>query len=149
MLVQFQDFYSKSGSLRFDCTSKHPEHPKCLFTQKEFKINVPHFPGGKRHERIIRSTDDVWEYIHYACDLVPEETEVGHLLRIAGIGVCPVPLFTDLSRELLKMYRLCGKDRWPYPGSYFDQLTAYVDGIAIIIAEDNRKMRLEDKNASK
>lgn len=134
--MQFQDLKRRADNpRRFDCTSGHEYHPRCLFRLNEIEINVPDFPKGiGRHKRVIRSDDDAWDYLRYACKLVPELNEAEHLLRV---NVCPAPFIDRLSIELYKMYQLCGTNRFPYPGGYFDQPEIYIDAVGIIAAEEN------------
>lgn len=135
--MQYADLKSRSdSSRRLDCTSGHEGHPKnCLNRLKEFKIDVANFAGGiGRHKRRIKSADDIHDYLEYACRVVPEYNEIYHLLRH---GICPAPLITSLSFELYRMYQCCGTNRWPYPGSYFDQLEIYIEASGIIASEES------------
>lgn len=135
--MQYADLRSRSDSTkRFDCTSEHEGHPKnCLNRLKEFEINVADFPGGiGAHKRRIKSADDIHDYLEYACGVVPELNEIQHLIRLR---ICPAPLITPLSFELYRMHQCCGNNRWPYPGSYFDQLEIYIEASAIIASEES------------
>lgn len=134
--MQYEDLKRRSDNpRRFDCASGHPEHPKCLNLQKEFEIAVNKFPGGdERHNRRIRSRDDIYKYLKYACRLLPEFNEIYHLLYA---NICPAPLITQLSVELYQMYQFCGTSRFPYPGGYLDQLEIYIQAAGIIASEES------------
>jgi len=109
-----------------------------LFHESRIEITIPHFPGTDgRENRIIRTGEDVLDYLDYATGLAPEYSEMDHLLVVPGINICPVPLFTELSVELYKMHQFSKRGLYPYPGGYFDQLAIFIEASGVISSEEN------------
>lgn len=151
--MQYQDFLSEvDRPERYDCARRAKDHPKCLSVQAEFEIQVTDFAGGiGKHKRIIKNAEDIWKYLEYARDLVPEYNEIQHLLIVSGTDICPAPLFSRLSLELWNMVVFCGENRFPYPGGYFDQLAIFIDAARIINSERARllRKRMKDQDGQK
>lgn len=138
--MQYQNLLSRSDNPeRYDCTGRSQNHPKCLYGLDSFEINVPDFKGGiGSHTRRISGPAEVFRYLDYAMRLVPEYTEIEHLLIVSGIDVCPAPLISPLSIELNRMYQFMKSGIPPVAGGYLDQTTIFIEAAGIMASEENR-----------
>jgi len=119
--------------------------------EKEIEITLPTFIKDVKERKFkIRNQSDVYRYIEMAKEALPEQnfSDIYLMLEIPDSNICPIPLITDLSRELLRMSNLC-QNHFPYQGGYFDQLNIYIQALSIINSEMNRISESKIKRLSK
>jgi hypothetical protein len=134
--VQYREYISESTNPdRYDCAGNSPYHPQCLLRGAGFKIQVPNFNGNGVQERVINSVEDIRKYIDFAHGLVPHLSEVELLLNVSGVDICPVPLFTLNSLDLLRMCEFAEQGLYPIDGGYFDQPEYLIEAMGIIAKE--------------
>jgi hypothetical protein len=148
--VQYQDYLSRTESPeRYDCARKHKYHPQCLFSLESLEINVPDFKGQGRQTRTIRSKEDVWSYLEYARNLIPDHNYIEHLLNVSGINICPAPLIELDSIEIMRLYQFSKQGLYPIQGNYFEQPAAFIEACGIIASEENLLFKKATKRNGK
>lgn len=138
--MQFKNFLSgKKVQVRsFDCASCRGKNRKCLFFQRRLRIDQIDYDSSGKKTWYISSIEDLNRYIDHVQSICSYDLpEIDAVLLVKGTDVCPIPFFTPLSIELLKMVQFCGDSHFPYPGGYLDQLLIYVDAYSVIRAEEN------------
>ncbi len=147
--MQFQDYLAnecKNPEL-FNCASCKGKLRKCLhgfYGQKRVKIeSFLRDADGKREHRWVSGFDDICRYIDDVKKELPQINEIEAVLLGQGHGICPIPLFNELTIELLNMIDICGKIN---PTNYYDQPALYIQALSIVNAERGRLMKLRTKS---
>jgi hypothetical protein len=125
---------SKSAKRR-DCASCDREHSKCLLSGKPFDVALPGRPGLGRFT--VRDRADIPAMITWA-RRNDAHADLPEFAIIRELGICPLPLFTTLSAECMRLYQHCQatNDFSIVEGKYYDQPAFYMESMHLIAAEE-------------
>ncbi len=123
---------------RVDCDSciKKKIRPKCFYDSDTIKCK------GQKIAEFEVDKNEWGKIIDKVQAIVPGYPE--HLC-FRHLGVCPLPIITELSFELLELYRACNGIHVSTPAEYYALPALYVRAANIIDGELNRIKSLQDK----
>ena len=104
---------------------------------------APDYDGKGRKAKTVKSENDLRSYLNWAFKVRPERSAIDHLI---GVNICPAPLITEKSTELMRMYRFSKQGLFPVHGGYYDQPLEFIEAAEVIRLEETILVNEDLKN---